>query len=256
MPKTLYSQMIERLADFTTSKKYKTQHLAVWGAKRSLHAFLTRRCSREFLVLYLQKNPEILDRVCHPGLRLSWSSEVDLALRLHKLGLLPEENRRTFVEVVSEYAVNGEDVYALHNEAMRDVFTDVEFEALFAKVRAELFPRLGEVRQEEQDCYRDDEPADEHMAHLVESFERLKDKFSDDAEAVQIIEGEIGKAKNGSAKTNVKFQNQRPVRLTQRRRSISHMAPGASLTTLTSSGIAVIHRRAGQRCLVTCSIAR
>jgi len=195
VPKTLYSQMIDRLADFTASKKYKTQHLAAWGAQRSLHAFLTRRCSREFLVLYLQKNPEILDRVCHPGLRLSWSSEVDLALRLHKLGLLPEENRKTFVEVVSEYAVNGEDVCALHNEAMRDVFTDVEFEALFAKVRAELFPRLGEVRKEEQDCYRDDEPADEHMAHLVESFERLKDKFSDDAEAVQIIEGEIGKAK-------------------------------------------------------------
>lgn len=196
VPKTLYPQMIARLAEFTASEKYKSQHLAIWGAKWSLHSFLTRRCSKEFLALYLQTNPELVDKVCRPGLRLRSSSEVDLAMRLQKFGLLPEKNRETFVQAVSAYAISGEDVYALDDEEIRGVFTDTEFDALIARVRADLLPRLGRVREKEQDGYRADEPADEYMEHMFERFKTLKDKFGDDAEAVRIIEREIGLAKD------------------------------------------------------------
>ena len=34
-------------------------------------------------------------------------SEVGLVVRLHKLGLLPEANRKTFVKTITEYAVEG-----------------------------------------------------------------------------------------------------------------------------------------------------
>jgi energy-coupling factor transporter ATP-binding protein EcfA2 len=196
VPKPLYPQVIARLAEFTASEKYKTQHLASWGAKWSLHSFLTRRCSKEFLTLYLKTNPELVNKVCRPGLRLNFSSEVDLSVRLHQFGLLPEENRRTFVEVVSEYAVGGEDVYALRDEGIRSVFTDAEFDALVERVREELLPELGRVRESEQDGYNGDEPANEHLEHLFESFETLKDKFGDDAEAVQTIEREIDRARD------------------------------------------------------------
>jgi len=194
VPKPLYSQMIERLAEFTESEKYKSQHLAAWGAKRSLHSFLSRRCSKEFLALYIETNPDLVNKACRPSLQLNWSTEVDLTVRLHKVGLLPEENRRTFVEVVSAYAVSGEDVLAIHDEDIRNVFTDVEFEMLFVRVRAELLPRLSEVREKKQDGYCKDEPADEYMAHLIENFKTLKDKFSGEHEAVKIIKREIDKA--------------------------------------------------------------
>lgn len=196
VPKPLYPQMIARLAAFTASEKYKSQHLATWGAKWSLHAFLTRRCSKDFLALYLQTNPEIIGKACRPGLLLSSSSEVRLAMRLYEFGLLPEENRKTFVQAVSAYAISGEDVYALDDENIRNVFTDAEFDALIVRVRAELLPRLGRVREEEQDGYRADEPADEYMEHMFESFKTLKDKFGDDAEAVRIIDREIDLARN------------------------------------------------------------
>jgi hypothetical protein len=188
--------MIARLAEFTASEKYKSQHLAIWRAKWSLYSFLTRRCSKEFLTLYLQTNPELIDRVCRPGLFLSSSSEVALAMRLHEFGLLPEENRKLFVQAVSAYAISGEDVYALEDEDIRSVFTDAEFNALIAKVRADLLPRLNRVREKEQDGYRADEPADEYMEHLFESFKTLKEKFGDDAEAVRIIDREIDLAKD------------------------------------------------------------
>lgn len=196
VPKPLYAQMIARLAEFTASEKYKSQHLAIWGAKWSLHSFLTRRCSKDFLVLYLQTNPELIHRVCSPGLRLRSSSEVDVAIRLHEFGLLPEENRKIFVQVVSAYAISGEDVYALDDEDIRSVFTDAEFEALIATVRSDLLPRLGRVREREEDGYDTSKPADEYMEHMLEVFNTLKDKFGDDVETVQIIDREIDLAKD------------------------------------------------------------
>jgi hypothetical protein len=191
VPKPLYPQMISRLAEFTASEKYKSKYLATWGAKWSLYSFLTRRCSKEFLALYLQTNPELVDTVCHPGLFLSSSSELALAIRLHEFGLLPEENRKTFIQVVSAYAIGGEDVYALDNKNLRKVFTDAEFDALLARVRTDLLPRLSRVRQKEQEEYGADEPADEYMERLLESFKTLKDTFSDDAQAIQLIDREI-----------------------------------------------------------------
>lgn len=196
VPKSLYQQMIARLMEFTESDKYKSQYLASWGAKWSLFSFLTRRCSKEFLALYLEANPELLKKVCRPTLYLNTSPEVGLALRLYAFGLLPEENRIAFVEALSAYAVNGEDLYALKDEGIRSVFTDAEFDALVSSVRSELLPRLGNVREEEQDSYNADGSANEHLEHMFESFETLKDKFGDDAEAVQIIEREIDLAKN------------------------------------------------------------
>jgi hypothetical protein len=196
VPKLLYPQMIARLVEFTASEKYKSQHLAIWGAKWSLHSFLTRRCSREFLALYLQTNPELIDRACRPGLRLSSSSEVDVAMRLYEFGLLPEESRKIFVQAVSAYAISGEDMYALDNENIRGLFTDAEFDALIARVRADLLPKLGRVREKEQDGYAADEPADEYMEHMLEGFKTLKEKLGDDAEAVRIIEREINLAKD------------------------------------------------------------
>jgi hypothetical protein len=196
VPKPLYPQMLARLVEFTASEKYKSQHLAIWGAKWSLHSFLTRRCSKEFLTLYLQTNPELIDKVCRPGLFLRSSSEVALAVRVHEFGLLPEENRKIFVQAVSAYAIGGEDVYALDDGNIRSVFTDAEFDALIARVRADLLPRLGRVREDEQDGYRGEEPADEYMERMFESFKTLKDRFGDDAEAVRIIDREIDLAKD------------------------------------------------------------
>jgi energy-coupling factor transporter ATP-binding protein EcfA2 len=196
VPRSLYQQMIARLMEFTASDKYKSQYLASWGAKWSLFSFLTRRCSKEFLALYLEANPELVKKVCRPGLYLNSSSEVRLAVRLHAFGLLPEENRIAFVEALSAFAVSGEDVYALDDDGIRSVFTDAEFDALVARVHSELLPRLDKVREEEQDSYNAEGAADEHLEHMFKSFKTLKDKFGDDAEAVQIIEREIDQAKD------------------------------------------------------------
>ncbi len=142
--------------------------------------FLTHRCSREFISLYLQSNPEVLDRVAEPGLYLSSVSETRLALRLHELGLLPEEHRQLFVKTVVQYAIEGEDGYIFQNNEMRAVLTLAENEELVRRARSELLPNLGEVRRNWQsNCGSTDDP-DQFMSEFFELIEALKREFPED----------------------------------------------------------------------------
>jgi len=188
IPKALFPLMLDKLVENSTIKKYKSAWLSSWSAKSAIQRFLARRCSKEFLSLYLEKNPGILAKVSEPG--LSAFSVVSLAARLHEFGLLPEENRKRFVVTVSGYAVRGDDLSALDDLDRRSLFEDDEFEELLQNVRTQLLPRLDDVRIEAQHNHQSSEPPDEHMQPLLESFEILERLFGDDVHAAKIIERE------------------------------------------------------------------
>ena len=150
VPKSLFPMMVERLREFSASDKYKVRWMSSWQARRSLYRFLASRCSKEFLELYLKQEPDILESVSKPGLYLNTVPEVDLAVRLHLVDLLPEENRKKFIETVSNYAIDGEDFYALDDADVRSVFIDCEFDELVETVRNNLLPKLADVRTLQQ----------------------------------------------------------------------------------------------------------
>ncbi len=200
VPKSLFPMMVARLREFSASDMYKVEWMSSWGARWTLHRFLASRCSKEFLALFLEQSAETLERVSKPGLSLSAVPEVDLAVRLHEFGLLPEENRRQFVENVSNYAIAGEDTYALKDAGVRSVFKEEEFDELVEAARADLLPKLPELRLEVQSNHSSD-PPDEHMQDILESFNTLKMRFSGDADAVKLIEREIDLANEWIAET-------------------------------------------------------
>jgi hypothetical protein len=191
IPKSLFPQLIEKLNQLTQSKAYKAAWLSTFGAKRDLQGFLARRCSREFLAMYLEDHPELLDQVSEPGLFLDTVPEVRLAKRLHELGLLPEENRRKFVKTVSDYAVEGQDADALDDDEIRTLFTDDEFDELIQRVETDLLPNLDEIRREWQSNYTSGEAADEHMRQLTDVLGSLKARFGADEKALKTIDQEI-----------------------------------------------------------------
>lgn len=210
VPRVLFGQMLARLAEFTQSRSDGSRYMASWDAKWKLHAFLTRRCSKEFLVQYLEVNPTFVDQISRPGLVLSAMSEVSVAVRLHELELLPESNRRVFVDTVSKYAVEGDDLLALSDEDIRSLFTDSEHATLVAQVREELLPRLHRVREKEQDNYSRDRSADDHIEHLLEGFNILKETFSEDAAVVSLIEEQISDAKAWAGESDYEFSSIAP----------------------------------------------
>ncbi len=210
IPKALFPLMLARLREFSTSKMYKSEWLSGWGAKSALQGFLAGRCSKEFLLLYLEENPDLLDKVSEPGLFLHAVPEVDLAVRLHEFGLLPDDNRRKFVATVSEYAVRGDDLYALDDVDIRSVFENREFEDLLKNVRTQLLPNLADVRQSWQFNRGSNEPPDEHMQPLLETFDTLKKHFGDDARAAEIIEREADRANEWIAENTPEEPDRKP----------------------------------------------
>lgn len=210
IPKALFPLMLVRLSEFFTSKEYKTAGLSAWGAKSALQRFLTRRCSKDFLSLYLDEKPDLLDNVSEPGLFLHAVTEVDLAVRLHEFGLLPEDKRKKFVATVSEYAVGGEDLYALDHVGIRSMFEDNEFDELLKRIRTQLLPRLDDVRLDWQFDHNSNEPPDEHMQQLLELFETLKNHFGNDPHAAKIVERETRHANEWIAENTPEEPNRKP----------------------------------------------
>ena len=187
VPNSLFSLIIDKLAEMEVSKSYKSTFLSVFGATRALHDFLTYRCSYEFLSLYLEHNPDLLYEVSQPGLYLEAVSEVRLAMRLYECELLPEERRKEFVESVSKYALEGEDASALTDERISHLFTADEIDELTEGLRLKLLPRLEEVRSEWEDSYLPGDSREGYMQPHLDFLESLIVEFGED----QDVAGDI-----------------------------------------------------------------
>jgi hypothetical protein len=191
LPQSLFPLIIERLETFSSSSQYKTKWLSSWDAKRSLYGFLARRCNRDFLAMYLEKNPNTAELISSPGLYLGVVSEVPLAIKLNELGLFPEVHRKQFVETVSKYAVNGEDASALNDNGIRSVFNKSELKALANAVHTKLLPRLSEVRLDLQSDYRSSNGSpDDHMYYFLECLAALESSYSSNKKIVKKIQHE------------------------------------------------------------------
>ncbi len=183
----LFSLMLKRLDDFTTSSSYKTKWMKTWYAERRTFDFLARRCSKKFLEIYIDAHPNLLEKVARPGLFLYAVSELDVAIRLHEFGLLPEVQRLVLVDTVTKYAIEGEDLYALSNPGLKGVFTDTEYATLRKRVRTEMVPRINDIRREWQSGRGGQDSAQDQMQPLLESLETLRVEY-DDPEVREIVD--------------------------------------------------------------------
>ncbi|OYD73830.1 DEAD/DEAH box helicase family protein [Paraburkholderia hospita] len=171
---SLFGPVIERLTGHNKSSAYKTRWISNWRARQDLHRFLARRCSKLFLVAYLEADEKLVDSIVKPMTSLEFSGEVDLAIRLFKLDLLPEDARRMLVETVSEYARTGDDVHVLVDTELRSLLKESELRRLQEVMRTQLLPRIEEVRLQHQErCEReyDAEWEMRHFIRLLSSFE-------------------------------------------------------------------------------------
>jgi hypothetical protein len=149
---------------------------STWENRRVVDFFLSYRVGPSFLKMFLKDSPSILERVVRPGLYLSAVSEVPLAIRLHKLGMLSEEHRKTFVDTIVEYAVNGRDASVLESDSLRGMLKSAEFAGLRRRLRTTTIPRLEVLRRGQEANHSYGEDPEDHMSPFLDAlraFEKL-----------------------------------------------------------------------------------
>jgi hypothetical protein len=191
LPKTLFSLILRRLDEPSSVTQLKTASLRDWHSRHRVDDFLASRCSAEFLTEYLRRHENVFGRVSNPGLSLNAVSEVDLAVRLNQLGLLPEEYRERFVMTVVDYTIQGDDFYAMESRGIQSMFTPTELAAFRDRVRSELVPNLADVRRNWQSNHDSDYSPAEFLEPLLDGFSQLKKTFAADPKVVQAIDREI-----------------------------------------------------------------
>ncbi|MEI2627878.1 hypothetical protein [Erwinia aphidicola] len=177
LPSTLFDLVIERLVAYKASSSYKTKWMSGWAARRELLMFLAGRCSKQFLEAYLTVEQTLIASIANPTLYLEFSVEVDLAIRLFKLGLLPEDARRTLVETVSKYAHNGDDARVLSDPELRSLLNDKELSKLREAIRTELLPRIEEVRYVHQEGRAPEDDPEWHMKRFTQLLSVIVDAY-------------------------------------------------------------------------------
>jgi len=180
VPQNLFPDVLEKLGNYRSSSERKEAWRSSWLAASDLDYFLARRCSKDFLSMYIESNPGILKRIANPGLYLHASSEIQVAKKLHELGLLPEAARIEIVEKVSNYAIEGDDLDGLSDLSLRELFTDSEFDLMRNRVKEELFSHLDDVRYDTQNNFSSDQAPEDHMEKFLDTLKILSEHFGDD----------------------------------------------------------------------------
>jgi hypothetical protein len=169
VPRPYFAMIRRRLSDPANTAIRRGQYYSWNDAKTR---FLARRCDREFLEGYLAQSPEILESINEPGLTLGADDDVELAVRLFREGLLPEDNRKAFVD--------GEDGYALRDRSIRKMFRPSEWKHFAERLRLELVPNLARARRYwESNHDRRDDP-EEYMDEFKSILDSLEGLFPSD----------------------------------------------------------------------------
>lgn len=108
---------------------------------RQILGFLTNRCFKEFLALYLEQEPTYLNSLRFPYW-VGWSEEAKLFAALHDAGLLPEAQRRRFVRWVWNVLPRQPQWPFAYDQKLRALLRPPELRSIRAHIKQTLTSRV------------------------------------------------------------------------------------------------------------------
>lgn len=136
VPPELYAEVLSRLHEAADHDQ---------SLRRLRTTFLSSRCDRAFLAMWLDEDPTRMARFTEPGLMLEAVPENDLAGRLNEFGLLPETIRARFAGRLIDLCITGEDPAVLWEASLRSILTDDEDKKLRERIRTEQLTQPREL---------------------------------------------------------------------------------------------------------------
>lgn len=182
IPPDRYNVLMDRIESFGNIKRQN---------KNGLHRFLAYRCDRDFLTRYITRYPQFISSL-RVGSYFYAVSDIDVIVRLHEFGLLPESTRQSVISAIRELAVETPDAGFLQ-EKIRELFTRDELNDVLEHVRKELLPNLSDVISNWRWNYNTDtdEDPEDYFYELTNALRDYQSEFTNDQDAVAYIEAAL-----------------------------------------------------------------
>ena len=171
VPPSLYNMVVERAL---TARRSGTG--PEWRRFITWADFISYRCSREFIVLYLAKDPTLIERSVNFGPYMSAVPELPILAKLHEVGLLMEEDRLRVRDTVYELAVEEPDASWIGSDSVSTLLTDGEFLDIRARVRNELIPNIDRIL-DNWSSNEQGESAEEYYQPLLDTLYEYTEMF-------------------------------------------------------------------------------
>lgn len=155
--------------------------------KDALFMFLTYRCDRAFLELYISRHTDFVESLLEFGSFMGSVREVSVIARLHELHILPEAARKTFVEHARLLAVDTPDSDWISYKCIRAVFTEAEVTSLLELVREQLIPNIDDTIRDWRFNYDRSYEPNSYFDPLKDTLETYHDQFEEDEGAQDIL---------------------------------------------------------------------
>jgi len=114
-------------------------------------------------------------------------SDVDVIVRLHEFGLLPEQKRREVVSLIRELAVDTPDSGFL-KKRIRDILTQNELSDILDHVRTTLLPNIDDHIDNWRSNYDSDCGPQDYFDELTSALNDYRNEFADYEDALTQID--------------------------------------------------------------------
>lgn len=177
VPVSEYHIVINKIETFDISK---------WFNKSSLCRFLSYRCDKEFLSQFLKKFPDFISELS-VGAYIYANSDVDVLVRLHEVGLLPEDDRAKNVALIKDLAVDIPDSGFL-SDSIKNLMSEDELTDILQFVQNTLLPDLDNQIETWLTDYNGENEPDAYFEDLKSALDDYKKEFKEDETSRRQIE--------------------------------------------------------------------
>jgi hypothetical protein len=180
LPSSLFDLVIDRLKPVQPMDR---RYFGRWLGDAEL-SFLTHRTSTEFLLLYLERDADVLAAAFDIDTPLeNHTAERDLARRLLDEGLADQEHRTVVATNLVKWAATAEDASFLDDDRWISWLTTDELAELDRRVRSETMGRLQELVEAELRRWSPSSP--ELVEPSLDAYAARYPEFAEQISAVQ-----------------------------------------------------------------------
>jgi hypothetical protein len=166
--------------------KIKRLDITKWNNRNSLHRFLSKRCAKDFLTLFLKEFPRFISTLSVSSY-IFLNPIIDILIRLNEAGLLPEKYRLNAISSIKSLAIDKPDSGFLRDD-VKSLMSDDELSDILKNVQYNLLPNLESVIYDWQNDYDESEEPEAYFEDLISSLNDYKREFKKDETSCRQIE--------------------------------------------------------------------